>query len=331
MRAFAALLPLALLGSLALGADLPLKPYSYHETFEGQAPAVALWASRGSEPTVNFLGSSDEQAFEGKRSLKLDVTFGDSSYYYFGLPLRVPMAGKLTISARLMLGQGNQAHAGFGINANYPPTSHSGCGSIESYSGQTDWKLVQGDLVALGEGGADGVVPRYVYGVTGKQTAPMLDRWAIFLQGQPGQRAVVYLDDIRIEGEVPDEQEYLRQASDAFTASQAKFRQELVDWGQQLAAARKVLPEAEAATADAPALVQSVKQGAIRADELLASLNKSAYGSPQEVQELRQLITTLQSAPQTLEIIRQAKAEGRRYVVYPWNHPTAGRSLCRRI
>ena len=322
MRLCAALLILALLASLALGADLPLRPYSYHETFEDTAPAVALWASRGNAPTVNFLGLSDEQAAEGKKSLKLDVTFGDSPYYYFGLPVRVPMAGKLTISARLMLGEGNQASVGFGINAVYPPTSHSGCGSIEGYRGRTDWKLVTGDLVQIGADGAAGVVPRYVYGVTGKQTAPMLDRWAIFLNGQPGQRAVVYLDDVRIEGEVPDEKEYLAQATAAFTAGQAAYRQELADWGKQLDAASQVIPQAEAAVADAPALVQSVKRAATRGQELLAALNKATYGSPQDVQELRQIIVTLQGAPQTLELVRQAKAAGRTYVAYPWNHPT---------
>jgi len=322
MRVLTAVALAALMATLALAADLPLQPYSYHETFEDQAPPMALWASRGSAPTINFLGLSDEQAFEGKKSLKLDVTLGDSSYYYFGLPLRVPLAGKLTISARLMLGKDDQASVGFGINASYPPTSHSGCGSIESFRGQTDWKLVQGDLVAIGQDGADGVVPRYVYGVTGKQTAPMLDRWAIFILGEPGQRAVCYLDDIRIEGEVPAEEAYLKQATEAFNAGQAKFREELAGWGKQLAAVKAILPQAEAAAADAPALVDNIKQSATRGDELLASLNKANYGSPLEVQELRQVITTLEHAPQTLDIIRQAKAAGRQYVVTPWNHPT---------
>ncbi|MBU0608970.1 MAG: hypothetical protein KKI08_13880 [Armatimonadetes bacterium] len=322
MRAFVALLLLCLICTVAPAADLPLKPFSYHEGFEGQAPPVALWASRGAAPTVNFLGPTAEQAFEGKHALKLDITFGDSPYYYYGVSVPVPLAGKLTISARIRLGEGNQASAGFGVNAAYPPTSHTGCGSIQSYRGTTDWKLVEGDLVAIGTEGAAAVVPRHVYGVTGEQTAPMLDRWAIFLQGQPGQRAVVYLDDIRIEGEVPDQKEYLARATTAFDESQAKFRTEVADWGQQLEDLRKVIPQAEATEADAPAFVQSLKGSVVRGEELLASLNKSKYGSPQEVQELRQIITSLRNAPQTLATIRQAKAEGRTYVAYPWNHPT---------
>jgi len=322
MRVLVALLLLCLICPLAPAADLPLKPFSYREGFEGQAPPVALWASRGAAPTVNFLGPTEEQAFEGTHALKLDITFGDSPYYYYGVSVPVPLAGKLTISARVRLGEGNQASAGFGINALYPPTHHSGCGSIQSYRGTTDWKLVEGDLVAIGTEGAAGVVPRHVYGVTGEQTAPMLDRWAIFLQGQAGQRAVVYVDDVRIEGEVPDDKEYLGRATTAFEEGQAKFRAEVADWGQQLATVRQVVPQAEATEADAPAFVQSLKASVGRGEELLASLSKSKYGSPQEVQELRQIITSLRNAPQTLATIRQAKAEGRTYVAYPWNHPT---------
>lgn len=322
MRLSTIVVLLAVTASVAAAADLPLQPYSYHETFEDQAPAVALWASRGTAPTINFLGLSDEQAAEGKQSLKLDVTLGDSSYYYFGVPLHVPMAGKLTITARLRLGKANQARIGFGVNATYPPTHESGCGPLETYHGETDWKTVTGDLAAIGRDGADAVVPRYGYGVTGKQIAPMLDCWSLFIYGQPGQRAVCYLDDIRLEGEVPAEQAYLQQAQQAFDDNQAQFRQELADWGKQLAAVKAVLPQAEAAAADAPALVENIKRSAAHGDELLASLNKAQYGSPMQVQELRQVITTLTHAPETLEIIRRAKAEGRRYVVTPWDHPT---------
>lgn len=322
MRLLSVVLILTVAPVAALADELPLKPYAYHETFEDQAPPVSLWAKNGSDPTINYLGSTEEQAFEGRKSLKLDVTFGTSPYYYFGLPLRLPLAGKLKISARFMVGKETQTAAGFGINAIYPPTSHSGCGSIEGYRGQTDWKLIEADLVEIGREGAASVVPRYVYGVTGKQTAPMLDRWSIFLNGEPGQRAVVYLDDVRIEGGIPDEAAYLKQADEAFVADQAKFREELAGWGKQLAATKDAVAQAEAASTDAPAMVQSVKQAAARGDELFASLNKSTYASPQEVQELRQIVQTLQNVPQTLAVIRQAKAEGRAYLVYPWNHPT---------
>lgn len=318
----ASVLVAVLIAGATFAADLPLKPYSYHESFETAAPPVALWASRGDPPTVNCLGLSEEQAFEGKKSLKLDITFGDSAYYYYGLPLRVPMAGRLTISARVMLAKENQVTAGFGVNAVYPPTTHSGCGAIESFRGQTDWKLVQGDLVDIGRGGAEGVIASHVYGVTGKQTAPMLDRWAIFLYGEKGQRAVVYVDDIRIEGEVPEEQAYLAQATTAFTAAQEKFRQELADWRAQLDDRKQVVAQSETYAADAPKLVQAVKAAYARAEGLLAGIEGAKYANGSDVQELRQLLVALQNAPGTLQLVSQAKAAGRKYVVYPCNTPT---------
>lgn len=313
---------LLLVASATLAADLPWKPFSYHEGFEGAAPPVALWASRGSPPLVNFLGLSEEQPFEGQHCLKLDVTFGDSSYYYYGLPVRVPMAGKLTISARVRLGAGNQVAAGFGVNSAYPPTSHTGCGAIQSYRGQTDWQLVQGDLVERGRNGAEAVIARETYGVTGAMTAPMLDRWSIFLYGSKGQRAVVYVDDIRIEGEVPEEAAYIAQATATFDAAQATFRQEVVDWRKQLDQRKAVVAQSEAYAADAPRLVEAVKAAYTRAETLLSGIEKAKYANAPDVQELRQTLAALQNAPATLQLVSQARAAGRKFVVYPCDSPT---------
>lgn len=310
------------LTSLACAADLPLKPFSYHETFEGKAPEITLWASRGTPPTVNFLGVSTEQAFEGRQSLKLDITLGDSSYYYYGMAMRVPMAGKLDISARLRLGEENQARASFGVNAVFPPTTHSGCCVIESVPKGPEWKQITGDLVTIGRDTAAGVIPKYVYGATGGDVASVVDRWAIFITGQPGQRAVVYLDDVRIEGEVPEEGAYIKQAQASFTARQAAFRQEVADLTKELEQRKAVVAQVQGAAADAPALVARVNAGVARADELLTIMNKQVYGSPQEIAELRQILLTLQNAPQTLQTIQRAKAAGRNFVAYPWNSPT---------
>jgi len=53
-------------------AEPPLHPFVYAEGFEGISPQVQLWAHNG-ECSLNFLGTTDEQAFEGKKSFKLDV------------------------------------------------------------------------------------------------------------------------------------------------------------------------------------------------------------------------------------------------------------------
>lgn len=155
------LLPVLALATMAVAcaADLPLKPFSYTEGFESNPPPVALWASRGTPPTINFLGPSTDKASEGKQSLKIDVTFGDSPYYYFALPLRVPCAGKLKLSARLWLLEGDGNSVGFGTNVTFPPTTESSCGPFEPFDKPTGgWKLIEVDMVCWGRRAAEGLV-----------------------------------------------------------------------------------------------------------------------------------------------------------------------------
>jgi hypothetical protein len=82
----------------ARGVPVHCENYSYHEGFENAFPDVKLWAKNG-ECVVNYLGPSEEKAFEGKKSLKLDVTITGGSYHYFGLTMKVPCEGKLRMSA----------------------------------------------------------------------------------------------------------------------------------------------------------------------------------------------------------------------------------------
>ena len=192
----AAWILLSMLAANGAAQTPQLQPFSYHEGFEQTPPRVALWAHNG-DAKVNFLGPTDEQAAEGKKSLKLDVTIQSGSYHYWGFALRVPCAGRLKLSARMMVAPGNTAHVGFGSNFVFPPTHHSGCGSIESYSKPTgQWKRIECDLVARGRQSAAGVIANYVPSARGEEVGAMLDRWAIFVTGSPGQRAIVYLDDV---------------------------------------------------------------------------------------------------------------------------------------
>ena len=316
------LLLLLTLGSLAFAADAPLKPFSYIESFEGAAPPVALWASRGSAPTINFLGPSADRAFAGSKSLKIDVTFGDSSYYYFGLPLRVPAAGKLTMSARLWIAEGNQNNVGFGANVTFPPTTESGCASFASFNKPTgEWKLVSMDLVDWGRGVADSVMSTYTRGVGGKDVGVVLDRWGLFLTGAPGKRVVAYLDDVRVEGEAPEEQAYLAQVNASFQASRAAFQTQLQGWDKQLADAQPVLAAAAAHQAEAPGLVAAVQRADEHSRALLARFHKDGYGSPAALAELQQQQAMLQHWPQALSALTEARAANRTFIVIPCNRP----------
>jgi hypothetical protein len=308
----------------ALAADLPLQPYRYVEGFETGAPAVTLWASRGTPPTVTTLAPSTEMAFEGKQSLKIDITFGDSPYYYFGLPLRVPVAGRLTLSARLWVAEGNENSIGFGCNLAFPPTSHTGCNAIASYrKHEGEWKLIEADLVAHGQDAAESVMARHVRGVSGRDVGVLLDRWSIFCTGEPGKRVVAYLDDIRIEGEIPAEAAYLAQVHTAFAATRTRFAAELQAWEQELAAVQASLASAREQAAEAPGLAAAVAAAGQRCRERLAAFRQDAYAGPGEVAQLQGDLRVLRGWPRALALLTTAKAAGRPFLVAPCNRPVS--------
>lgn len=308
----------------AVGGELPLQPFRYTEGFEGETPPIELWASRGTPPVIAALAPSAERAFEGRRSLKIDITFGDGTYYYFGVPLRVPAAGKLTMSARLWVEEGNQNSVGFGPNFVFPPTSHSGCVPIESVSKPTgEWKLIQGDLVERGGHTAAIVMGQYVRGVEAKDVGVMVDRWAIFCTGEPGRRVVAYLDDIRIEGEVPAEGACLEQSRASFEGARTRFLAEVQTWEEQLAAARPSLAAASAQAAAAPRLVEAVTAAEKRCRELLAAFRKDGYAAPAEAAQVQSDLGLLRAWPRALADISEARAAGRSFVASPCNRPLA--------
>jgi len=314
------ILAAVLASSAVWTADLSLRPFLYTEGFEGDPPAVALWASRGTPPTIATLAPSTEKAFEGERSLKVDVTFGDSTYYYFGLPLRVPVAGKLRMSARLLVAEGNENSVGFGANIAFPPTGLSGCSAIESFREPEDaWKLVETDLVSYGRGMAGQVTSTYASGVSGEDVGVMLDRWSLFLTGEPGKRVVAYLDDIRIEGEIPEEGAYLQEVQATFDASRARFQRKLQAWAKQLADAQPSVAAAPTHSAEAPKLVEAIAAADRHARALLEQFGRDGYASPGEVSELHRELAILGNWPHALQAISDARAAGRGFLVTPCN------------
>ena len=105
------------------------KPFVYSLGFESGADPVQFWTSYKKRYTVNFKGVTDEKAHSGTRSLKLDVTFDETSRFLWRIPMarKVPAAGKLQFSGHLLLGEGTTAEATLGASFALPPTRHTGC------------------------------------------------------------------------------------------------------------------------------------------------------------------------------------------------------------
>lgn len=91
-------MPVLLWGPAAApNVQLPTERFSYFEDFEGKDP-VLFRVGKG-DYEVNFKGITEEKAFSGERSFKLDLTLSDSGgYNYWHVPVKVPCAGRLELT-----------------------------------------------------------------------------------------------------------------------------------------------------------------------------------------------------------------------------------------
>ncbi|NUQ63303.1 MAG: hypothetical protein HUU20_12560 [Pirellulales bacterium] len=294
----------------------PLQTFSYREGFEAESPQVELWATNG-KSTVNFLGPSTERAFEGKRSLKLDVTLGSGDYHYWGVKLRVPCAGKLRLSARMLVAEGNTARVGFGANFVLPPTHHSGCGAIETWSEPAgQWKSIECDLVARGRNTVASVLAGNAPTVRDDEVCALFDRWAVFVYGGAGGRAVVYLDDVRVEGEVPDAHAFQAAVARRWAQGQERFQEQIRAMRAEIAGCEAAL----AAMADLPPAGAKaaglVRDTALRARATVEQIARRGYASRGELESVKAAIQAVRFGPETIRAIVQGHAAGSPYVTY---------------
>ena len=315
LRVLALILIVGLQG-MSCAQDIALQPFSYHEGFEGEVPELQLWAKNGPS-TVDFSGASEEQAFEGKRSLKLDVSLEGGSYHYFGVPVRVPCVGRLKLSARVMVAEGTTAHVGFGTNMQYRPTHHTGCGPLESFDKPSaEWHLVEADLVERGRDGAASVVERLTANVKGNNISPYLDRWYIHINGGEGQRVVVYIDDVRIEGEVPSEQDMQMLVAERFQLAAATLHKRAADWHDRLQMAQAAIDAMPQPPDFAREAAQSARDALAAATGLVADAEKRGYLAPDEFTRIEAGIAQALAVPDTVAAMVRAKEAGQPYVIY---------------
>jgi len=296
--------------------DLKLQPFSYREGFEGACPAVELWAKNGPS-TVAFCGSSEEKACEGRRSLKFDVKLDGGSYHYFGVKVNAPCLGKLKLSARVLVAEGTSVRVGFGTNMVYPPTRHSGCGPAKTFDGPTDgWQVVEIDLVARGANGASKVMADHTAMTRGQDVGATLDRWSLFILGGKGKRAIVYVDDVRIEGQVPSEADYRKEIDARWQKRQKRLAGRIDGWRKQLAEARKAFKPLTDPPQELRPYTKSFEASIETADRLIAKLARGGYGSKQDHAGIEASLRTIRHGPETVEAIVRGLAEGRPYLLY---------------
>ncbi|MEA3400900.1 MAG: hypothetical protein U9R79_06580 [Armatimonadota bacterium] len=305
------------LSASGLAQDLPLRDVAYHEGFEDGDDPFEFWVCDG-EYEVNFRGVTDEQAFEGDRSFKLDATLSSGHYLYWHVPTDIPAEGDLHFSARMLLGEENTASVGLGLNWAFPPTRHSGCSPFEGYSEPTgEWKLIEADVSAEAPSRARGVMSRWVEGATEAHVGVLIDRWAIFIKGRAGQRAVVYVDDVRLSGEAVEDEAYQEAIGERWEPFAEQWSERLAEWRNRADEVEEELAALPELPGDLQEVAASPGLALERAREQLQFFEEQGYARPEEVQELETDLQTAAQAPQTVRRIGAAVEEGRPMVALP--------------
>lgn len=190
-------------------------PFRYHESFEGEeTPSLAVLASNA-RYTTNSSGITDEQAFSGRRSYKVDLTFHQGSYCFLVFPLEVPVAGKLRFSGQILIGEGTTGRAGAGVPVrSSPPILRQANGSrhFPWFRDSQRWHEVRADAIESGHILASQELARNVWGVKAEDLALYTQGVALYLSPRPDPmaegRVVVYVDDLSVEGEIPARRDF---------------------------------------------------------------------------------------------------------------------------
>lgn len=275
-------------------AQLKLKAFLYTQDFEEIDP-FKFWTTNG-DYTENFKGLTEEKFVSGKKSFKLDVTFGEKGhYFYWGIPIKVPAEGNLKFSGHIYLGEettGGTAGLGPNVLISSAPYEYasSGCGPFEKGK-KGEWKLIEGDLVDFGKKVADAQIsggPAWLWGAKRENVGVYIDRIGLFIYGKKGERMVVYVDEIKIEGEVPGEEAYKETLKERWTPVKERFGEKISYWLKALSASEAELKTLNNLSAEANELKKEVERKLSSLNKTVEKAEKSGYitnGKQKEIDE----------------------------------------------
>jgi hypothetical protein len=291
--------------------------------FEDGKDAVVDWVSNG-KYVVNFKGVTEEKAFAGKKSYKLDVTFQEGSYFYWSLPVNIPAEGKLRASARLLVADGTTGKAGVGVNYAYPPTEHSGCGVFAQNKLETtggEWVEVGEDLVARADTGSARIASTYLALATGENLGRVVDRIGFFLYGKKGDRVVLYVDDIRLEGETPSSAEYAQTITRRWEPVKQKIAQTISDLRGTLDTSRKELESLQIQSPTAKAISASFSQYVPKMEAILAAAEKKGVLAPHEYNYFKLSAERIKTAAATVKELDASGISFNDVILYALENP----------
>ena len=230
----------------------------WSEDFEGQIDPVEFDRTNG-EYTVNFKGLTNEKSFSGNQSFKLDVTVHSGSYIHWTIPLKIPAEGNLKFSGRILVEEApGKSYGILGFGFYYWPCWMTVERNLRLYpwysENKEEWKLVELDIADQAQIQAEGLFPRLLWAIEYKDVGSYMDgiKISLLVRDSQEKRIVIYVDDLKIEGQALDLAEYQQDAEARWAPVAQKHAQKIASWEdilnqteQELASFSNLPPEAE--------------------------------------------------------------------------------------
>jgi len=239
----------------------------FHEDFEGDGDPVEFLASNAKH-TVNFQGVTEEKAFSGRKSYKIDVTFHEGSYYFASIPIRAPAEGGLTFSGRILVGEESTGRAALGLGYSIWPCLPQGDNGSRLFpwfrKTGGEWMSVQAGVAERGEAAAVKLLGYHMVGVRPQDVGVWVDRVGIYLSPRGGKmsggRVVVYIDDLEMRGAALPADAYAQTAAQRWAPVARRHGETIKRWETTLARAETDLAGLTGLSAEAAATAEGWRQ-----------------------------------------------------------------------
>ena len=316
--------------ALAVPADAAeTAEHVYAQGFEDSDPTV-FWTGSGKR-TVNFKGLTDSKAFEGSKSLKIDVSFAGRGFAYWSIPLNIPAEGELKLSARIYLGEETKrktvhrgyksARADVGVNFMFRPSELTGLPTFdqtfEAEGGQplSQWIPIEGDLVSSARDTAR-IVPQHRWGATPENVSPYVDKLVLLISGREGDRVVVYVDDIKIQGKVPTEADYRRNVKRRWSPVKRQLDRKLSSWKMAVSRIENGLKSVADASAEVESLKKQLQAEAASASHMIKKVSREGFISHADYQKLQSSPTQYKDTLRYLRTLAGPRSTGEKMLVF---------------
>ena len=298
---------------------MPRKAFALHEDFE-QSDPVRLWEATG-KFKVMFKGLTDEAAQDGARSFKLDIVFEEDGQCIWRIPLAVPLEERMVQVVHWRAGAHSDAdEVGLGYAVMLTPTDRNyrragayirGRVSAEKAS---EWRVYRENFMVPGwpkdlitSETRGGPMSTNLVGVGKYDVGAEMDP-LIWIKGRAGQRAVIYIDNLRLEGKAPDFEAYRKAAPVRYNAAAAPFHAQLRSWSSRYDQAVARLSEIGQLPEPIEACRTSLVQAATHQRARLLAMIDDGYAGWKELDPIMDTLWAAEHSEEGLRALGQLEA-----------------------